>query len=287
MRVLILGASGFLGSHIYRYMEESGYHVESISYRPGEDDEFIGNLKKVINSFNPEVILNTGASQNNKDDPESMRELSSSNILLPSYLAWAINNYTPNCLLITFGTSWQFNNKEYLPYNAYAATKHAAEAMMKHYSQDGLRVASLLLHDTYGLNDTRKKIVNLLANSLIYRKRLNMSGGEQEIDLIHIEDVIRAIMLVIKLLKKQNSGCLMKYAVCSGKPLKIKELAEIMSNIDNQDVAKVCNFGFYPYHKRERFKLNTQLETIPGWKPKKDLINGLKELINEHNEHKI
>jgi hypothetical protein len=30
-----------------------------------------------------------------------------------------------------------------------------------------------------------------------------------------------------------------------------------------------------------------QLETIPGWKPKKDLINGLKELKNEHNEHKI
>ena len=89
------------------------------------------------------------------------------------------------------------------------------------------------------------------------------------------------------LLKKQNSGCLMKYAVRSGKPLKIKELAEIMSNIDNQDVAKVCNFGFYPYHKRERFKLNMQLETIPGWEPKKDLINGLKELINEHNEHKI
>jgi len=266
-------------------MEESGHNVESISYRPGEDDEFIGNLKKIINSFNPEVVLNAGASQNNKDDPKSMRELSLSNILLPSYLAWVINQHNMDCLLITFGTSWQFNNKKYSPYNAYAATKHAADTMMGHYSQDGLRVASLVLNDTYGPNDTRRKIINLIASSLVHGKKVNMSGGEQEIDLIHIEDVINAIILTIKLLKKQESGCFVRYSVCSGKPLKIKKLAEIMSNIYGKDVAEVCNFGFYPYNKRERFKLKSQLKTIPGWKPKKDLISGLRELICEYDKH--
>lgn len=280
MKIIVLGSKGFLGSHIYQALKTSGHELATLSYRPEQDNDFISRLDDVVKSFDPHVIVNAGASQNDKDDPESLHDLSLSNILLPSYLAWAINNYAPKCVLITFGSSWQYFNNEPLPFNAYAATKTAAEAMLEHYAQDGLRAVCLQLYDTYGPNDRRKKLVNLIADSLIRREVLNMSGGEQEIDLIHIDDVVSAVVSVMEMLRKHDNGCLMRYAIRSGKPVSIIRLANIMAKARNLDATEVFNLGFYPYRKRERFELNSNQPIVPGWEPKVELVNGLVELIS-------
>ena len=218
------------------------------------------------------------------DDPEAMRDLSFSNILLPSYLAWAINCFAPKCLLVTFGSSWQFLNDKQEPYNAYAATKTAAESVLEHYALDGLRAVNLQMYDTYGPKDKRNKIVNLIADALIHEEVLNMSSGEQLIDLIHINDVILAIVCAIKVLGHRDNGCAMKYSVRSGKPLSILNLAKLMAQIRGLDYKEMFNLGFYPYHKRERFELNSQLEFVPGWAPKKKLSDGLAELISSRQK---
>ena len=279
MKIIVLGSRGFLGSHIYQALKAYGHELSTLSYRPEQDNDFKCHLDSVVKSFGPDVIINAGASQNGKDDPSALHDLSFSNILLPSYLAWAINNYAPKCVLITFGSSWQHFNNEPLPFNAYAATKTAAEAMLEHYAQDGLRAVCLQLYDTYGPNDGRNKLVNLIADALIRRKVLNMSGGKQQIDLIHIDDVVSAVVSVIKMLREHDNGCLMKYAICSGRPVSIIRLANIMAQARNLDAAEIFNLGFYPYRERERFELNSYEPIVPGWEPKIELANGLVDLM--------
>jgi CDP-paratose synthetase len=285
LKIIVLGSRGFLGSHICQTLKISGHELSTLSYRPEQDNDFKCHLDSAVKSFDPDVIINAGASQNGKDDPAALNDLSLSNILLPSYLAWAINNYAPKCVLITFGSSWQHFNNEQLPFNAYAATKTAAEAMLEHYAQDGLRAACLQLYDTYGPNDERNKLVNLIADALIRREVLNMSGGEQKIDLIHIDDVVSAVVSVMGMLREHDSGCLMKYAIRSGKPVSIVRLVNIMAEARNLDAAEIFNLGFYPYRKRERFELNSSEAIVPGWEPRIKLVNGLVELISTREKN--
>jgi dTDP-4-dehydrorhamnose reductase len=108
MKVILLGSGGFLGSHIYKDLIDLGHEMSTLSYQPKDDFEFTSQLVKVVKSVNPDIIINASGSKIQNDDPEALHELSFLNILLPSYLAWAINNYVPKCILITFGSSWQY-----------------------------------------------------------------------------------------------------------------------------------------------------------------------------------
>ena len=69
--------------------------------------------------------------------------------------------------------------------------------MLEHFVQDGLKVVFFILSDSYGLNDPRNKIINLIVKAVQEDKPLKMSGGEQYIDLIHINDIIEAVFAAI------------------------------------------------------------------------------------------
>ena len=73
----------------------------------------------------------------------------------------------------------------------------------------------------------------------------------------------------------------MKYAVRSGKPVTIQNLVKIMTQAYGLDSTEIFNLGFYPYHKRERFVLRTQQPTVPNWKSKISLVNGINKLLAE------
>jgi CDP-3, 6-dideoxy-D-glycero-L-glycero-4-hexulose-4-reductase len=286
MNIIIIGASGYLGSSVHKSLYDLGNNISTIKYRPNDDSKFEAQIINIIKLTKPDVIINAGGSQNVKDDPEALRDLSFSNILLPAYLAWAINNIAPKCLLITFGSAWQYNNNNLQPYNAYAATKTAAEIMLDHYAQDGLRSASLSLCDTYGENDKRKKIVNLVVNTIKKDQTLNVSGGEQEIDLVHIDDVIQAIIQVINELKDYRNGCVLRYSICSQKPISIRQLVSIMIKIGNKDENFIenFNFGYYSYNKRERFSLKNNRQRPLKWRQKINLTDGLSRLFSNENK---
>ncbi len=280
MKILVTGARGFLGSHIYKHYVNLGNVVTSYSYRADNDRQARAEIVELIRNIKPDLIINAGASQNGKDDPDAVHELLLSNVALPGYVAWAIKNHAPDCLFITFGSSWQFDDEnDQWPFNAYAASKTAAEDLLTHYAQDGVRMASLRLYDTYGPGDNRNKVVNLIADAMNGRTILNMSGGEQEIDLIHIKDVIAAVDQTKQLLSERADGCLLKYAVRSCQPIQIKEIARIMSEIRDLDVSSMVNLGFYPYRKRERFVLDCKQERVPGWRAEIKLEDGLRDLM--------
>ena len=277
-KVLLIGASGFLGGNLSQALIDKNYDVKSLSFRPQNDIDFCNKLQLKLLEFSPKFVINAAASQISGDDPESLKELNSSNVLLPSYLAWGITNFCPECSLITFGSVWQYKEKS-LPYNAYAASKSASEPMLEHFVQDGLKVVFFILSDSYGPNDPRNKIVNLIVKAVQEDKPLKMSGGEQYIDLIHINDIIEAVFAAIAMLSKEKNGVFKRYSLQSSKPVKIIEIINIVSKLLGRNVSYLFNLGYYPYSLRERFFLSSDFPIIDGWTPKKDLEEGLSELL--------
>ena len=282
MTIIVIGAGGFLGSSIVSHLRKRGGRVFTLSYRPEHQREFLAAFEALLIDEEPHAVINAGASQNGKDDPAALEDLVASNIFLPAALASLIRTHSPATCLVTFGTSWQIGEKgEPAPFNAYAASKTASEAFLDHFAQDGIRVASLRLYDTYGPGDKRNKIVNLIADALITGKELPMSPGGQMIDIVYISDVLTAIDVTISHLRGESRGSHCIYAVRSGRPVTIMELLDVMRTIAGVETASFIKPGIYPYRARERFFLYPDTVAPPGWAPQISLKEGVRLVLED------
>jgi nucleoside-diphosphate-sugar epimerase len=282
MSVVVIGPGGFLGSHLVAHFRARGELVHPLSYRPDRHEALLDAFRELLGSATPAAVIYAGGSQNGRDDPASLTELAMSNTILPAALASLLRAHAPDCCLLTYGTSWQTGETgEAQPFNAYAASKTAAEAFLDHFALEGVRSATLRLYDTYGPGDRRNKVVNLVADAIANRSDLGMSSGGQVIELVHIRDVLAATDATLALLRDGQPGRHLVFSVRSGEPVTILQVVDTMLRLAGIEKAEFIRPGVYPYRRRERFSLFPDTPTPPGWTPRVPLEEGLRELLEE------
>ena len=278
--VFLTGANGFLGAKVKLRFEEEGFEVIALS-NPTKFSSISNWLIYVEKEFllkKPTVILNIGSNQSGQDDPEHVLELINSNIVVPTYFASLIKKYQPECQLITIGTSWQFGaNGEYRPFNLYAATKQASDDCLIHYGLDQIKITSLVLFDTYSNDDKRRKLHNLIASAIKNNEALDMTAGEQVINLVHIDDVVDAVYCSFRKRLDSIETGFKQWAIKSTSNLLVKDLVPIMLGDNEHD--NLLNLGARAYRNREIFQIYENFEIVPGWNPVRDLKNELRKLV--------
>ena len=172
---------------------------------------------------------------------------------------------------INTGTIWQNYNvpdcsNQYCPVNLYAATKQAFMDVAKFYSETtDIRICTLKLCDTYGPNDTRRKIYALFEENAQTGELLKMSAGEQKLDILHIDDVVEGFVHLAKMLH-DNEPLDNEYVLTSGRQLTLRELAAQYEQ--EHHVHLNIEWGALPYRTRE--VMTPYIGNIlSGWKPKK------------------
>jgi nucleoside-diphosphate-sugar epimerase len=276
---VIIGANGFLGGMLQNKFRMQGDNVECLSFRPSNKSEFVERLSTVL-SAHPQCVISCGASQAMDDDPLAIEDLINSNVLLPSTIASLIKRQSPETLLINFGTSWQLGENGVIePFNAYAASKNAGEAMLDHYALEGVKIMTLRLFDTYGAGDKRRKIVNLIADTLVNNTSISMTGGMQCMDLVHIDDVCKAVLRSIEYLSITSERRHHKYFVRSFEMHTVKELIMLMAEIYGSSNLQNFLLGSIPYRNRERFSLSIETPILPNWRAEVGLRDGLNGLL--------
>lgn len=282
MSVIVLGAGGFLGGHLVAHLRARGEQVHPMSYRPERHRAFLDDFAALLRAAPPSAVIHAGGSQDGRDDAAALQDLVLSNVLLPAAIAGLIRDQAPACRLVTYGSSWQTGEDGAPePFNAYAASKSAAEPFLDHFAIDGVRCATLRLYDTYGPADRRNKVVNLVADAIIAHSDLAMSAGGQVVDLVHVEDVLAATDATLDLLRREPPGRHRVFAVRSGRPTTILEVVGILlrsAGIGNDGFIRP---GVYPYRKRERFALYADTPTPPGWTARVPLEDGLRDLLED------
>lgn len=293
---LITGATGFVGSHLARRLVWEGWQVHLL-IRPGscllDAPEFVrmtshvydGGIESVVRCVDqakPDVVFHLASlflSQHSTDDVESLIQ---SNVLFGNQLLEAIKVNEVNYLINT-GTSWQhYNNDNYNPVCLYAATKQAFEALLEYYVQAcGIKAITLKLFDTYGPDDLRPKLFHLLNKAAMSGETLDMSAGDQLIDLVHIEDVLEAYLIAARRLIEGKVEQHEIYAVSSGQPLPLRNVVELYAKATKQTVH--VNWGARPYRFREVMVPWNFGENISYWTPKISLENGLANLVTHIN----
>lgn len=290
--VLLTGATGFIGSHLTKKLTEENWEVH-ILIRQHSKIDILGptkskinihtvtskfeDLKDLLKKINPTCVIHLASLFIAEHRPEQTNELIRSNIEFPTQLleAMRLANITS---LVNTGTSWQhYQNSSYNPVNLYAATKQAFETIIDYYVEaHGFKVCTLKLFDTYGPNDHRKKIVSLLKNLVIHDDSLDMSPGNQLIDLVHINDVISAYLIAANKIKSPG-GKHEKYGISSKQQITLRDLVELIEKITNQKLN--IRWGVRPYRNREVLETWEKFNELPNWKPQISLEDGLKEIF--------
>ena len=181
-RYLITGGTGFIGSHIAKKLVDLGNEVyilvrdsSNLDLLKGYEkkisfQEYNGtylSLEKALKTSKPDLVFHLASVFISRHKPDDIDGLISSNILFGTKLVEAMVQNGASAL-INASTSWQhFKNSDYSPVNLYAATKQGMEDIIKYYVEaENLSVVHLKLFDTYGPNDPRPKLMNLLKKSV-------------------------------------------------------------------------------------------------------------------------
>jgi nucleoside-diphosphate-sugar epimerase len=292
MKVVVTGATGFVGGQLVKRLSKEGIEVYTI-VRPHSDVTRLKEvstpvvdtgdtetLKAFFEEVKPDGVLHLASlflAQHEADDIEA---LVSSNILFGTRLLEAAVASGTHWFINT-GTFWQhYNNETYNPVNLYAATKEAFEAMAKlYYETTPLNFATIKLNDTFGPGDTRRKIFNLW-RSLDEGESLGMSPGEQIIDMSYIENILDAYMQMIQNLSSENADDFngKTYCVTANERVTLKEIAKIYEEATGTKLTIV--WGERPYRDREVMYPWDKGTPVPGWKQKVSLHEAIQTTID-------
>ena len=290
MKILVTGATGFIGTNLTQELKKK-HDLYILGQFEGDPEKLglpgivmsdnIQHLADYIKANEIEGIIHLASLYLTVHTPVQVKDLVSSNIYFGTAVLEAAS--LAGCVrwFLNTGSIWQNYNVEgnaYNPVNLYAATKQAFIDMAKYYSDAfGIRFCTLKLCDTYGPNDTRKKLFKLFKDCSESGEMLKMSPGEQKIDLIYITDIIAGFTHLAELLSS-NVKLANEYVLTSGKQIPLKELAQLFLKVSGRKLN--IEWGGRPYRDRE-VMIPWKGRPVPGWKAEIDVQKGIKLFLGE------
>ena len=258
MRILLAGSTGYIGSRLLLALRNDGHEV--FQYYRG--DTVKRGMDCVVN------LAGYFVSNHTLDDID---ELIDSNVKLVAHLLEAgCPQFIQAC------TYWKHcDNRDYAPVNLYAATKKAAEDIIKYYSEvRGTKTITLELQDVYGEGDTRDRLVQRLLRG----GEIELTDGWQYINPVHVDDVVEGFRLVLGLLSTMEAGKHHRYALPSSEHMTLRRFVDLFNEVRGNTVVPL--WGAKPYGGREFFRMYKLGSTraLLGWTPKVELREGIKRL---------
>ena len=265
MNILVTGAGGFIGKNLALFLRDKSINFTCL-VRSFKDHDFFSSekinylsldefsLEQILRDNTFDGIIHLATFFKVEHDHGDIKDLIGSNIEFGSRLLDLCVTHNVRWFL-NIGTFWQhMNGSVYEPVNLYSATKQAFEDIAKFYiSAFDLRFCTLKICDTYGPFDTRTKIFNIWDEAAQNNTTIDMSKGEQLVDIVHVDKVIGSInTLMHSLHLNQLRGLnLPSFYVSSNKKISLRELASEYEEMHNSKLR--INWGARPYRNREVF----------------------------------
>ncbi|MCB9818880.1 NAD(P)-dependent oxidoreductase [Candidatus Nomurabacteria bacterium] len=288
MKILITGATGFIGQHLVQRLLDHGDDVSILVRTTSQTDtipkevsiitlpETQNELEEIFKRERFDGVVHLASLYLMSHTPEDIESLIDSNVKFGTKIINAATTAGVTFFINTGSFVQHFESRPYSPTNLYAATKQAFQDICQYYAETtNTIILTLELYNTFGPGDTRPKLFNLWSNAIKEGKTLEMSPGEQIIDISYIDNVIDGYLLAIEHATSNNAKSFTghSYTLMSPERMTLKKLAKMFAKGVKGDLK--INFGGFPYRDRETMIPMDKGEILPGWSPKVSLLEGI------------
>jgi len=242
MRILVTGATGFIGSYLMKYLSKQGHTVYGLSRKYSKEKNFFklslmqkSKLDKHLKKFKYEVVIHLAALlPTSKQNPIIMLNNCKTTMNL---LDCCRKN---NIKRVIFSSSHLvYGETKYLPIDekhpvapntTYGLSKLVDEIICKmffHYY--GVSTIILRISSVYGFGQSEGHIIPSMIKDCFQKKRMiihEYENGLQLMDLINVKDVCQAIGLACK-----TNIAFSVYNIASGKEITANDIAKVLSKI--------------------------------------------------------
>ena len=286
--ILITGSSGFIGGIFLESALKKGFYVIDILRKKNQKNKKLNDLKKrykknyqsifftkysdlksKLKNKRINYFINFATHYKNTHVHTEIPTFIDSNIIFPSIVTDLVINKLEK--IINLGTMMQHTDgKEYAPKNFYASTKSALEMILRFYKiqSDKVKIYNLKFFESFSELDNRKKLIPIIIDNFKKNIKTNIISKKLELNIIHVNDIINAIYILLKMDIKEGSYCLKQ-----PKNLKIKNLISNLNKNSNKKI-KVK----YLNQKIKSIKKN-YIKILPFWKPDTKIVEKIKDIL--------
>ncbi len=287
-KILVTGASGFLGSHLCRSLCMNGTEVHAISRNPHADDKGLhwwqGDLadfataRKLLAAIQPEVIFHLTSHGWGGPGLEHVLPTLHNDLIATVNLLTAATELKIRRLVLTASLEEpQSNDPEITPSSPYGVAKWACGAyarMFHRLYQTPIILVRIFM--TYGPGQAVGKLIPYVTLSLLNNEVPRLSTGERLIDWIYVDDVIRGLLAAAE--ASDLDGRTIDLG--SGRLVSIRDIVLQLVQLVKAPVQPL--FGALPPRPSEMVRAANTNDAYArlGWKPVTPLDKGLELTVN-------
>lgn len=303
MRVLLTGATGFVGSHLLEKFIQMKIPVAIILRK----DANIWRIRELLN----DAVIIEGDLKNAADLEQQIIDFKADTLV---HLAWhGVENRFRNeyqqistnlcCVanlleiaekadikhIIGFGSQGEYGPQNVpidenimpCPTTLYGAAKLAAYHLFNTFcSQKKIKFSWVRLFSIFGPKDNDSWLIPTIIKELLLQKEPALTEGRQMWDFLYVEDAVNAIIGIL-----QTQNCEGVFNLGSGVSLPIRSVVEKIRDLTNPKIK--LGFGLIPYRSDQVMFLEAninRLKDVTGWHPKICLDEGIQRTISWYQQ---
>jgi len=304
MRVLVTGATGFIGSHLAERLVAEGAEV-TLLIKPGASKANVTSILDKVHIH--EVDLRDGqrvqelmrecrprkvyhlAAVGVTDPGVDPRLAVQVNVIGTLNLLEALRETGCDCFVNT-GTCYEYGHNTppmredqmVDPINAYAASKSAAWLFCNMYHRThGYPIVTVRPFTVYGPRQSERALIPQVILHALRGEDFPMTGGEQGRDWIYVDDVVEGILRAS--LAEAAIGQVIN--LCTGEEHTVREVVEKVLELMGNPIQPLI--GALSYRRGEIWHLvgdNARARELLGWEPQVSLEEGLQETVRWYTD---
>ena len=281
-KILLTGSTGFIGSQLLEDLSKNNKiyitlrkktktliknkNITKIYFTN------IDNLDSKLKKINVEIVIHCATHYVKNHEFKDIKKLSESNILFGNIILENIKKMKIK-KFINFTTVWEnYNGDKDNFFNLYSVYKKNFSNLISYYKKKSKKIKfyNLIISDTFGKSDKRRKIINLL--KLNFKKNIltKIISKNLFLNLLNVKDIVGAVNIVIK--KNIVPG---EYVLKNNKTFPILKIIDTLNATSERKIRikwlsnKVIKEKIYKYRHLKNWR--------PNYSSIKDIVNLIKK----------
>lgn len=306
-RILITGASGFVGQILSQHLKQAGHWVIGLLGASARVPEYVDEfrhcdicdgsaLEQTIRETAPTHVVHLASITHVPTSFEQPRLTWMTNVMGSVNLLQALRQHAPQAFVLfassseVYGASFKQGialdeHAACQPMNPYAASKLAAEAAFQEYFRQGQPGVIARPFNHIGAGQSPDFVTASFARQIALIEagqqppELKVGNLQASRDFLDVQDVCGAYLQLLQLAERPGDSARL-YNICSGQPRKIREVLDRLVAMSTMPI----NVSLDPERLRPSdvptaLGDNRLIQRTTGWAPSSELTTTLTQLL--------